>query len=130
MIHQNRWKLVPCIGGKILATDLHQDQTGTFNTDQLCRLREEAYLDHKDMVAIVLYQQEGPGTYMEAAHTDLEVVQVVHLHRKEIIVDASSHQDMVVVHPDLEVVQIDIEVVQVVHVETMLLLLTEDKEEV
>ena len=82
------------------------------------------------MVAIVLYQQEGPGTYMEAAHTDWEVVQVVHLNRKEIIVDASSHQDMVVAHPDLEVVQIDIEVVQVVHVETMLLLLAEDKEEV
>ena len=87
-------------------------------------------LDHKDMVAIVLYQQEGPGTYMVTAHPDLEVVQVVHLHRKETIVDASSHQDIVVAHPDLEVVQIDIEVVQVVHVETMLLLLTEDKEEV
>ena len=64
---QNQWRSGNCIGEKDLVMDHHLDQTGTFLIDKLCRLQGEVLLDHKDMVAIVLYQQEGPGTYIHGS---------------------------------------------------------------
>ena len=55
---------------------------------------------------------------------------MVHLYRKEIMVDVSFQQDMVMAHLDLEVAQVDMEVAPVVHVKTMPFLFTENIEEV
>ena len=97
---QNQWRSGNCIGEKDLVIDHHLDQTGTFLIDKLCHLQGKVLLDHKDMVAVVLFQQEGPGTYMvlvhldmEVAQVDMEVAQVVHLHRKHIVVAVLFHQE-------------------------------------
>ena len=86
---------------------------------------------HKDIVVAVLFQEEGPGTitvilrlYMVVAHLDMEVVQVAHLHRKDIVVAVSFHQEYLVLHHLCKTAQLTNSV------EAMALLTTENTKEV
>ena len=82
------------------------------------------------MVAALL-KQEGPGTitvifhlYMVVAHLDMEVAQVAHLHRKDIVVAVSFQQEDLVPH------HLDTTAQLTKSVETMPLLFKENLEEV
>ena len=87
---QNQWRSGNYIGGKDLVIDNHLDKTGTFLIDRLCHLQEAVLLDYKDIVVVVLFKQEGPGTITVILHLDMVVahlnMEVTHLHRKDIVV--------------------------------------------